>query len=336
VSEAQNYWNCTDCELCEKRCPRGIPLGKIIMKLREKYAFENGPPTNMGNVVKLLSENRNISGDPAKNRLLWFDNMGDKKQAVLEATQKDKAKVLYFTGCVSSLFPQAYKIPQSLSIILHQSGVDLGFIGSGEWCCGYPLYAAGLGEEAMLEYAEHTYEEIRKKGAETVVLSCPTCTYVFKHFYTKLVPSFKEIEVVHYTEYLPRLIKEGKLKFKEDEAKVTYHDPCDLGRKCCITEPPRELIKLSGAHLIEMRFNREESKCCGGGGNLEMQNPELSGDIAAMRVAEALETDAAYIVTTCQQCKRTLQGGARKLRAKIRVFDLAEFLSERLDGGQSK
>ena len=331
VLEAQNYWNCTNCELCEKRCPRGIPLGKIIMKMRENSTSHNGAPENMAAVGKLLSEKRNINGDPAQNRLLWIDNMGDGKEDVLAAMKKDKAEVLYFTGCVSSLFPQAYKIPQALSTLLLKAGVDLGFFGSDEWCCGYPLFGAGLGEGAVKEYAEHAYEVIKAKGAKTVVLSCPTCAYVFEHFYAKQVPGFKDIEIVHYTEYLPKLIKEGRLKFRQDEAAVTYHDPCDLGRKSGITEPPRELIRLSGATLAEMRFNRGEGKCCGGGGNLEMMNASLSGEIADQRVAEALETGAAYLVTACQQCKRTLQGGARRLRAKIKVYDLLEFLAERLE-----
>ena len=336
VLEEQNYWNCTTCALCEERCPRGIPLSKIIVKMRENYTAKKGAPKNMAAVAKMIGENRNINGDPAENRMLWTDNMGEEKQAVLDAMKKEQAEVLYFVGCVSSLFPQAYKIPQAMSTLLLKAGVDLGFFGTDEWCCGYPFYGAGIGENAIREYAEHTYEIIKAKGAKTVVFSCPTCLFTFEHFYMKLVPGFKDIELIHYTDYLPKLIKEGKLKFKEDETVVTYHDPCDLGRKSGVTEPPRELIKLSGATLKEMRFNRSEGKCCGGGGNLEMLNPELVNETAAMRVTEALETGASCLVTACQQCKRTLQGGARKLRARIKVYDLLEFLAERLDGGDSK
>ena len=325
-AEALNYWNCTNCALCEERCPRGIPLSSIIMKLREN----EGTPEKMSAVTEMLDKTRNINGDPAENRLLWVDNLGDGKEDVLNAMKKERAEVLYFTGCVSSLFPQAYKIPQGLSRLLLLAGVDLGFFGAEEWCCGYPLYGAGLGEEALREYAEHTYEITREKGAATILFSCPTCAYVFERFYTRLVPEFNNIRMIHYTEYLQEL----KLKFLQNDEIVTYHDPCDLGRKCGLTEQPRELIKLSGAKLAEMRFNRGEGKCCGGGGNLEMMNAELTGDIAAARVEEAMETGASAIVTTCQQCKRTLMGGARKMRAKIKVYDLIEFLAERVDRGE--
>ena len=317
-SEALNYWNCTNCALCEERCPRGIPLSSIIMDLREK----EGTPDNMSAVTEILAKTRNINGDPAENRLLWTENMSDGKEEILSAIKKERAEVLYFTGCVSSLFPQAYKIPQGLSRLLIKGGVDLGFFGTVEWCCGYPLYGAGLGEEALKEYAEHTYEILRQKGANTIVFSCPTCLYVFAHLY----PNNEDVRLVHYTEYLQEL----DLKFSDNDEIVTYHDPCDLGRKNGITEPPRELIKLTGASIAEMRFNRKEGKCCGGGGNLEMMNADLTSDIAAARVEEAMQTGASCLVTTCQQCKRTLQGGVRKLRSRIKVYDLVEFLAERL------
>lgn len=336
ASESQNFWNCTNCELCEKRCPRGVPLGKIIMALREDYTTKKGAPANMAAVAGQLSKQRNISGDPAENRLLWCKNMGGEKQGVLDAMIKEKANVLYYTGCVSSLFPQAYSIPQAMSLLLIKSGVNFSFLGSEEWCCGYPLLGAGYGEEVLREYAKHLLEIVQKKSAKTLLLSCPTCTYAIKHSHRKLVPELNNIEILHYTEYLPQLVREGKLNFNQRETVVTYHDPCDLGRKSGITEPPRDLIKLSGAKLVEMRFNRTEGKCCGGGGNLEMQNAELADEIAALRVSEALETGASALITTCQQCKRTLQGGARKLRARIKVYDLLEFLAEQLNEGDIK
>ncbi|HZX46780.1 MAG TPA: (Fe-S)-binding protein, partial [Clostridia bacterium] len=107
---------------------------------------------------------------------------------------------------------------------------------------------------------------------------------------------------------------------------------CDLGRKSGIFEAPRELIEsLPGVKPVEMRFNREDSKCCGGGGNLEMLNPDLSLAIARKRVGEALETGAGYILTTCQQCKRTLQNAVRQERSRIKVYDILEFLADRIE-----
>ncbi len=329
---SENEWNCTTCGLCESRCPRGIPLTRIILRLREAYTCKNGVPENQSNIASAM-EKRNINGDDQKNRSLWFSNMGEGKSEVEAALKKDKAKVIYYTGCVSALFPQAYKIPQSLSFMLIKAGIDLGFLGEGEWCCGYPLLGSGAGEDSLREYAEHTYAELVKKGAETVVMSCPTCLYVFREVYTKYVPGFNYIEILHYSQYLLRLAQEGRLKFKHGDETVTYHDPCDLGRKGeKIFDEPRQLISLTGARIKEMRFNKNESKCCGGGGNIEMQNASLAENISAGRASEAVATGASAIVTTCQQCKRSLQKGTRSIRARIKVYDLAEFLAERLEG----
>ncbi|PWM42878.1 MAG: hypothetical protein DBX47_07695 [Clostridiales bacterium] len=329
---SENEWNCTTCGLCEARCPRGIPLTKIILRLREAYSDKKGTPENQVRIADAMQK-RNINGDDQKNRLLWFSNMGEGKAETEAAMKKDKAEVVYYTGCVSALFPQAYKIPQSLSLMLVKAGVDFGFLGEGEWCCGYPLLGSGAGEEALKEYAEHTYEALQKMGAKTVVMSCPTCLYVFKEVYTKYVPGFNNIEILHYSQYLPRLISEGRLKFKQGEETVTYHDPCDLGRKGeKVFDEPRELISLTGAKICEMRFNKNESKCCGGGGNIEMQNGGLSESISVKRAKEAVDTGASAVVTTCQQCKRSLQKGARNIRARIKVYDLLEYLAERLEG----
>lgn len=332
VFGSENEWNCTTCGLCEARCPRGIPLTKIILKLREAYAEKKGTPENQARVADAMQK-RNINGDDQQNRLLWFSNMGEGKAETEAAMKKDKAEVVYYTGCVSALFPQAYKIPQSLSLMLVKAGVDFGFLGAGEWCCGYPLLGSGAGEEALKEYAEHTYEALQKMGAKTIVMSCPTCLYVFKEIYTKFVPGFNYMEILHYSQYLPRLVSEGKLKFKQNDETVTYHDPCDLGRKGeKVFDEPRELIKLTGAKINEMRFIKNESKCCGGGGNIEMQNGQLSETISAKRITEAVDTGASAVVTSCQQCKRSLQKGARSTRARIKVYDLLEYLAERLEG----
>ncbi len=326
------FWDCTTCSMCEIRCPRGIPLSKLVTKLRERYNAHEGPKDAMAQVASVLGKSKNITGDEPENRLLWTENIQGLSAELRKNLVKDKADVVYFTGCVSSLFPQSYKIPQSLTRILLETGVDFSLLGEDEWCCGYPQLAGGFGEDAVKEYALHNLELVKGKGANTVLISCPTCYHVWKYEYPELLGDQPDIDIKHYVEFLPEVIKAGSLEFKTDEVVVTYHDPCDLGRKSGIIEPPRELIKsLPGVKLVEMRFNSEDSKCCGGGGNLEMINADLSHEIAQKRVEEALETGAKYIITTCQQCKRTLQNAARRMRARIKVNDLLEFIDERIN-----
>lgn len=326
------FWDCTTCSMCEVRCPRGIPLSELVMKLRERYNAQKGAKGAMGQVSSILDKSKNITGDGPQNRLLWTENITGITETQRKTMVKDKARVVYFTGCVSSLFPQSYKIPQSLTRILLNAGADFSLLGGDEWCCGYPQLAGGVGQDAVKEYALHNLEAIKGKGADTLLISCPTCYHVWKHEYPILLGKQPDIEIKHYAEFLPGILKTANFNYKKDEAVVTYHDPCDLGRKSGIFEAPRELIEsLPGVKPVEMRFNREDSKCCGGGGNLEMLNPDLSLAIARKRVGEALETGAGYILTTCQQCKRTLQNAVRQERSRIKVYDILEFLADRIE-----
>ena len=331
VISSSLFWDCTTCSMCEIRCPRGIPLSDIIFKLRQEYNEQKGAVGSMGQVMSALKKSRNITGDDPVNRMLWTENIPGMDKALRDSLVKDRAEVVYFAGCVSSLFPQSYKIPQALTQILLKTGVDFSLLGEDEWCCGFPLLAGGNGGNAVKEYVLHNLEAIRNKGANTLLVSCPTCYHVWKHEYPKILGSKLGIEVKHYTEFLHGMAGLGKVGMNSEEVVVTYHDPCDLGRKSGVVQPPRELIKaLPGVKLVEMRFSGQDSKCCGGGGNLEMTNPTLALEIAQKRISEALETGAQYILTACQQCKRTLQNAARHKRLRIKVYDILEFIAERM------
>jgi heterodisulfide reductase subunit D len=338
VLASDDPWHCTTCSLCEKRCPRGIPLGSILLSLRALKAAAGQAPAATAPVLAALATRHNITGDPPENRLLWLDNMG-LNEAERAGLFRDRADCVYFTGCVGALFPQVYKIPQSLCALLMRLDADFTLLDD-EWCCGYPFLAAGQSGENLVDIARHQMEAICRKQAKTVIVSCPTCTYMFTKVYPQLLGQALPFRVLHYSAYLAEQIGRLDGRLIQDPVSVTYHDPCDLGRKLHITAQPRELLRqMPGVSLTEMRFAGEEGKCCGGGGNLEMTDPELAGEIAAERVREALTTGAACLLTSCQQCRRTLQNAARKLRARIKVYDLLEFLAARLietDGGANR
>jgi heterodisulfide reductase subunit D len=204
--------------------------------------------------------------------------------------------------------------------ILDKGGVDFTILAGEEWCCGFPFIGAGMAKE-LEGLKAHNLDKVKEVGAQTVVFSCPSCYRTWNEFYDT------DVELLHSSHLLERLIKENKLPLKELPVTVTYHDPCDLGRNSGVYEPPREVLKMiPGLTLVELEHNRENAICCGGGGNVEMVDPELSAKIAQKKIDEIQNTGADIVVTSCQQCVRTISTRARKQGIKLKVMDVTEIV----------
>ena len=318
---ARRINQCLLCGVCTQNCPAGIRTEDIIEKMRVKCAETMGPQKAMEMAARNISGTGNITGDEREHRLLWFEKMdeGAVKHGV-------SAEYLYFAGCVSTLYPSSYSIPQSFAKLLNKAGLNWSVMGGDENCCAYPLMIGGMPEEAARTMIQNA-SDVAASGAKHLVTTCPSCYHMWKGVYPSVVPEMPDVKVYHAAQLLCLLVKNGSLKPVETDCTVTYHDPCDLGRKSGVYDEPREILKtIPGVNLVEMKFNRENSFCCGGGGNLEMTDAELSGKVAQQRIGHAEKTGASIIVTSCQQCKRTLAAGARQKRAKIKVMDLSEFI----------
>jgi heterodisulfide reductase subunit D len=318
---AKRMNQCLLCGSCLEHCPPEVDVPEIIEELRYEILEKNG----LSDIAKYMKANAgvigNITGDEQANRLLWLQPIAEK----VHPKMNEKAEYLYLTGCVPSLYPSSYSIPQSFVQILEKAGADYTLMGEKERCCGYPLAIGGLKKEAA-EAAERNVQAVKELGVKAVVTTCPSCYHAWKEYYPEQLGYDHGIRVMHSTGLLLELVKQGKLKLSGITDTVTYHDPCDLGRKSGIYDAPRELIKATGAALAEMPRSRENSMCCGGGGNLETNDAALSGKVAQERVKQAMETGAGTIVSGCQQCKRTLQGGARALKARVKVMDICELI----------
>ena len=308
---AKRVNQCLLCGNCSTHCPPGVDVHGIVETLRQDIVEKNGENETTVRIKRNVNDIGNIAGDEQTNRLLWL-------QPDTQININTKAEVLYLTGCVPSLYPSAYSIPQSFVKLLSKAGVDYTVMGDMEICCGYPLEIGGLPHEAE-RIAEKNVKTVKAMGVNTIVTTCPSCYHTWKKYYP---------DVLHGTEFLLNLINDGKLNPSGSDETVTYHDPCDLGRKSDIFDAPRELIRACGANLIEMRYSREDAMCCGGGGNLESNDPDLSVKVAQERIKQAMDTGATTIVSACQQCKRTLQGGARSLKARVKVIDIIEMVSK--------
>jgi heterodisulfide reductase subunit D len=272
----------------------------------------------------------NISGDENVHRQIWSENLPRAPLGV--RPRRRRAEVVYFIGCVGSFYPRVYSIPQAMVQLMEQAGVEFTTMGEDEWCCGYPLYVAGM-RERLGELARHNVQQVRLTGARHVVFTCPSCYYAWSHLYPEET-DISGLHLHHATGLLAELLAAGKLKPGPLEEVVTYHDPCDLGRKSGVYDAPREVLtRIPGLELREMAASGENALCCGGGGDVEISDPGVSVDVAGRRLAQAQATGASYVASACQQCKRTLQEGARRHKIRIKAIDVAELLWQSVQAG---
>jgi heterodisulfide reductase subunit D len=327
--ESPSIWLCLQCETCGARCPNEISIAGLTKALRGLAMEEKGEALAAESgiqALRALGQNivtsHNISADDNSQRLMWSENLERVPEGL---DRKTPVHTLYFAGCVSSFFPMTYVIPQALVQILEAAGEDFTTLGGEEWCCGYPLLMAGMAAQAE-ETIGHNLARLKEIGAQRLVTTCPACYHMWKHFYPEILGKELGVEIVHSTELLAELVNEGRLKLKPVPRRVTYHDPCDLGRKNDLYDAPRQVLgSIPELSFVEMSDNRQDALCCGGGGNVETFNPQLVGELSQRRFSQALATEAQVIVSACPQCERTLAGEARRQKARVRVMDLVEF-----------
>lgn len=326
---ARRMYQCTLCGLCREVCSTRIDTVSIWRQVREALAegehLEQWPLAEVRNYLK---RSGSITGEEAEKRLLWQDNL----ESIPAGINLDReAEVVYFVGCVAGLYPQTNVIPQALSEIFTSSKVSFTTLGDKEVCCGFPALSMGLPDLAV-ELAQRNLCTLENLGAKALVAACPSCAHTWKEEYPRLLGKPTRIKVLHSTEFLAWLVQQKRLELRKLEARVTYHDPCDLGRNAGIYMAPRQVLQaIPGLELVEMADHHEKALCCGGGGNLEVTDPQLTAAIAARRVEQARQTGVSILVTPCQQCKRTLTKATRAAKLRLRVMDLVEIVRQQME-----
>ena len=312
---------CTLCGNCQEVCPVGIHLKDLWLSLRQDLVHSNFYPKKVEMIRDNLEESHNVFAEDNEERADWVEDL---REAPDHGYVKDQAEVVYFTGCVAAYFPLAQKIPIALAEIMEISGVDFTLLGEEEWCCGFPLLGAGL-RGMHQEFIDHNIAAVREKGAKEIIFACPSCYQMWREYYPH------DYKITHVSQFLMNLINENRVPLKELPLTVTYHDPCDLGRGARVFDEPREAIcSIQGIKLIELPRNRENCPCCGGGGNLEMIDANLSGEIARQKIDEVLGTGAQAVITSCQQCVRTMTANVRKNKLSIEVMDITQLIHKAL------
>ncbi len=322
---------CTMCSRCEVDCHINIKLQDLWLKLREIMVDEGQYPEIMNMMRERLKKARNVSFDTNEGRTDWIKPVPEIPE---NKYIKQKTEVIYFVGCVSSFSPRTFKIPRSIVQILQSAKVDFGLLGDDEWCCGFPLMSSGFAKD-FEEFAAHNIERVNNTGARILVTACPSCYHMWSHVYTSAVKDVKmNFKVLHMVQYLCMLAKDGKIELNPLDSKVTYHDPCDLGRNSGIYDEPRDLIKMiPGVEFVELENNREYTTCCGGGGNVESIDTELSSNIASIKAKEIMATGADIVTTACQQCVRTIATALKKEKSKIKAIDISQLILDSIKAG---
>jgi Fe-S oxidoreductase len=340
-----SIWRCVGCDNCTEHCPQNLSARRLIeimrqVAMQERYLAQGieslGESEDLRKGMRAMNmlgqrigTHYNVSGEDNAARLAWTDNLAEKPEGLVKDAA---AEFAYFVGCVSAMFPMSYGIPQGFSEVLHKSGVRFTTLGSDEWCCGYPLLMAGQLKQAE-ELIRHNVARVRELGVPQVVTTCPSCYHMWHSMYPELIDEPLGFEVRHAVETLQDLVLGDRLALVEPRRTgvVTYHDPCDLGRKSGIFDAPREVLKrVPGFTFVEMQQAREYALCCGGGGDLETFDPDLVEEVSAKRIAQAVEVGANYLVSACPQCVRTLSKAARSKRIRVRVMDITQFIASAL------
>jgi len=323
---SETVYRCTLCGRCQEVCPSGILLRDLWLSLRQDLVHSDSYPKKVDMIRQNVGVSHNVFDEDNEERVDWVEDMRDPPE---HGYLRDQAQVIYFTGCVASYFPMAQQIPIALAEVLDAAQVNFSLLGEEEWCCGFPLLGAGL-REHFDDLIEHNIAAVRSKGAQTVVFACPSCYQMWREYYPH------EFDIYHVTQYLNQLITLDRLPLKKLDFTVTFHDPCDLGRGSREFDAPREVIRsLPGVNLVEMAHNKENCLCCGGGGNLEMIDSKLSGEIAKAKIDEALATGAQTVVTACQQCVRVMNTYVRRNKIELEVMDITQLVHKALKNRRS-
>ncbi len=240
----------------------------------------------------------------------------------------DRPEVVYFVGCTESYRMQ--RIAASTATVLARAGVPFNIMGGEEWCCTSPLLRTGQ-RSLTAAFARHTREQMDLSGAKVMLTACAGCAATIKRDHKKALGDLG-YTVMHVSEYTDSLIRQGRLRFvRPIKRKVTYHDPCHLGRHARVFDAPRNVIRaIPGIELIEMPRNRERSRCCGAGAGYKAQFNDNAEAIAADRVKEAADVGAEQIITTCPFCAVNLNAGAKRAGIKLNTVDLMQLVLEAL------
>ena len=325
--ESDSLWECRTCRACMEVCPAHIEHVPQIIELRRAEVMMRGQLPQDGSIALKQMEKTGNPFGPQHERSNWI-----KDDNIPVIGPGEECEMLFWIGCCTTYDPIKRKVAHNVLQILKHVGVDVAVLGDDELCCGDP--ARLFGDENLFQATvKNQIELIKTRKFKSIICHCPHCYNALKNEYPQFGGNFN---ILHHTEVIYQLIKEGKIKLELPiEQKITYHDPCYLGRYNDVYEEPREIIKsIKGVQLVEMAHNREKAQCCGGGGGHFWMDIMHGERLNVTRIKEAVDTKASIVATSCIYCLQMLDDAIKilDLDEQMRAEDISELVIEAMGG----
>ena len=325
ISGMEVLWDCTNCLTCTTRCPKDIKPADVIIGLRSHIVGEGkGVPSQVRDALMSAFTRGNTLGFAAEDREQWMEELDFEVKNVLD---EGKADLLFYVGCTPAYDPRIQPVTRALATVFRRAGLDFGTMGMDEFCCGNEIKRIGENEgfESMVE---EYHEMIQEFEARRMVTVSPHCFNTFKNEYGEM-----PFPVQHYTQLLTELLDSGKLAFQNEIGKkVTYHDPCFLGKHNQIYDEPRHILRsIPGVEFEDLDRSRERSVCCeGGGGRMWAEGTNADERLAHQRVQDAVALGAEILAVACPFCLLTLEDAVKilGLDEQIQVMDIMELVAQ--------
>ncbi len=314
-------YGCTTCNKCVLKCPRGVTIIDIVRAMRAMIAETGAIPVVLRTIIGSIHSNGNPWSEPREKRTEWMQGLD------IPEFDKDK-EYLIFVCCTSAYDARSRNIARAMTRVLSAAGVSFGVIGEEEQCCAESIRK--IGDETLFgATAEKKINLYKQKGVQKIVTTSPHCYFTFTQEYPDLGGEF---EAIHYTQLLARLFEAGELKLSGTlDKKITYHDPCYLGRHSEVYDEPRSLISaVTDGNLIEMKRNKKDSLCCGAGGGRLWMETKPEWRFSDLRIIEACETGAPILATACPYCISMLEDSRKTVNKEdeIQIRDISELIAE--------
>ena len=331
VIDPDVLWSCTNCGACVEQCPVDIEhIDHIIDLRRYQVLVESSFPSEAGVMLRNVENQGNPWGVSPRTRNEWYEDLPFEVKVVDGPLDPAETEYLFWVGCAGAIDDRGKKTSQALAELLHTAGVTFAVLGEGESCTGDPVRRIG-NEYLWSELAKANIETLTEANVTKIVVTCPHCYNSLAKEYQQLGARF---EVVHHTELLAKLVNDGRLTpIERLDAKVTYHDPCFLGRHNGIYTPPREVIgSLPGVQMTEMPRNSSRSFCCGAGGGRMWLEERIGTRVNVNRTEEALATEPDVIAVGCPFCSTMISDGVNKKQEEgegqgVEVLDVARLFA---------